>query len=209
MKMEKLQFDWVQTYFGTSPYAFLDDLKNQKWDRSYLFSSLHEPLSQLALSFYCNSHSNHGVQIDSQEISSIVNSFLIYMEEQDSWSTIWHQCEKNPENFDLFLSLSRYFLRFNETKPKRERHEPSYSSKRSLLELPLPVNHIKDGIMYAMSSATNSLPENCRLSYQLHLEGLLNHEIAFLLQESESSIEDHIEQAKQNLKTPDAWRVAS
>lgn len=100
-------------------------------------------------------------------------------------------------------------MNYSKLKLEEKNQGPSTSSKKAVLELPLPINSIIDGIMQAMTSTTQKLPPSCKLTYQMHLEGLLSHEIAFLLKLSEEEVDDHIFEAKNLLKNPDTWKRAS
>lgn len=110
---------------------------------------------------------------------------------------------------DLFLSLSRLYLHFLRQKNDAEKVEPSYASKKALLELPQPLTVVSNEIMNALSSSTQALPDDCRFEYQLHLEGLFNEEISFLTKQSLSEVEKKINTAKGNMKNPNHWRNAS
>ncbi len=208
MRPHEANYQWRNDYFGTDAHTFLKDIKKENWNLSYLFDRLREPISQLALQFYCNSQTNRGVQIESQEIHSIVNSFLRWMENEHSWSKIW-QLQEETSDFDLYLELSRHFLRFcSVCKPSHDKNKTKLSGRRSLLNWPIPINDIKDDVLAAMSATTNSMPTSCRLEYQLHLEGLLDHEIAYFLGLEKHEVRQKIELAKELLRSPSTWRAA-
>jgi len=77
-----------------------------------------------------------------------------------------------------------------------------------MLELPDPnpehihsqMHWITSPIMDAFASLTARLPMHLRLSYQLHLEGLLDGEISAILKLDPKEVSEHIRQAKLDLE---------
>ena len=74
------------------------------------------------------------------------------------------------------------------------------SAQRSLLEIDASLeNAITSPFLEAFSFVTFSLPEPLQLVYQLHLEGLLNNEIAILLNKDIKMVENLVLEAKEHL----------
>jgi hypothetical protein len=155
---------------------------------------------------YFNSQSRWGIQSDSQEIRTYSLQFLIWMEKEGLWEQA-HSVQKTPPHLMIFLSRKLFaFKKIHMPKNTSASSEPSYSARRTLLELPLPSAHIEAHLLDAFSALTQKLPQELRLSYQLHLEGLLNHEISHLLMLPENTVQQNIEKSKTLLTDPDSWR---
>ncbi len=135
------------------------------------------------------------------------------MNQKNEWPAIEARLGAKTASVSLLVCLSRSFVRYQAqsgTKKQLER-EPSYSSKRTVLELPQPqiLSHIGGAILEAFGSLTAQLPDDLRLPYQLHLEGLINEEISALLGIDESDLSTRIRNAKNYLKEPVTWKRAS
>jgi len=164
-------------------------------------------------SFHFNSHSRWGLQIDSQEIRTLSLSFMEWMLKTNAWIGVENRVLSKTPHSSLRVSLSRAFVRYQAAsglKTLGER-EPSYSAKRSVLELPEShyLSQIGGAVLDAFSSLTSQLPEELRLPYQLHLEGLIDSEVATLLQIEPAELSLRIKQAKSYLKEPTSWKRAS
>jgi DNA-directed RNA polymerase specialized sigma24 family protein len=135
------------------------------------------------------------------------------MNQKNEWPAIEARLGAKTASASLLVCLSRSFVRFQAQSgiKKQLEHEPSYSAKRTLLELPQPqmLSQIGGAVLDAFSSLTAQLPEDLRLPYQLHLEGLINEEISALLGIEESDLTVRIRNAKNYLKEPATWKKAS
>lgn len=124
---------------------------------------------------------------------------------EDSW-------KKSKGSWSLPLALSRAYVRYREGLLSDKNVTRSHSGTRAFLELPPPAHMagpLSGVILDAFGSLAQTLPENLKLPYQLHLEGLLNKEIAALLLQNESEIQEAIHQAKDILLAGMPRRKAS
>lgn len=135
------------------------------------------------------------------------------MNQKNEWPAIEARLGAKTASVSLLVCLSRSFVRYQAQSgiKKQLEREPSYSSKRTVLELPQPqmLSHIGGALLEAFSSLTAQLPDDLRLPYQLHLEGLINEEISALLGIDESDLSTRIRNAKNYLKEPVTWKRAS
>jgi DNA-directed RNA polymerase specialized sigma24 family protein len=184
-------------------------LKHKNFSNLDTYDLLRERLERIVSALHFSSQKRWGLQSDSQEIRALSQKFVSWMSKNSSWHRLHEASTQKPFSLDVFLG--REWLRFAETQIKRSPHtnEPSYSAKRTLLELPLPVTQMSAQVLDAFSSLTQKLPEELRLTYQLHLEGLLVNEIAQVCELSEKEIQEKIVLAKKWIQNPDEWRIAS
>jgi DNA-directed RNA polymerase specialized sigma24 family protein len=135
------------------------------------------------------------------------------MIQKNEWSAIEARLSAKSASASLIVCLSRSFVRFQAQSgiKKQLEREPSYSAKRTVLELPQPqtLSQIGGAVLDAFTSLTAQLPDDLRLPYQLHLEGLINEEISALLGIDESALTLRIQNAKNYLKEPATWKRAS
>lgn len=124
------------------------------------------------------------------------------MESANEWDHHREAIRKGDKR-SLPFALSRSYARFRAERQPRD-NTASRSGTRSLLELPPPIAGagapITEGLLDAFSSMALTVPEDCRLSYQLHLEGLLAEEIATLFNEDVGDVAKQIEKAKTWIK---------
>jgi hypothetical protein len=210
--MKRPQGPWSELFGNKEDQRLLASLKAQKWQPDACYSFLKELLSPLVQSLHFNSHSRWGLQIESQEIRTLCLKFLGWMNQKNEWPAIEARLSaKAPSS--LLVCLSRSFVRFQaQTGIKKQlEREPSYSAKRTLLELPhsQTLSQIGGAVLDAFTSLTAQLPDDLRLPYQLHLEGLINPEISALLGIDESDVSTRINDAKNYLKGPATWKRAS
>lgn len=211
--MKPVESPWAELFGKKEEKSLLFSLRTQKWQPEACYSLLKEILNPLVQSLHFNSHSRWGLQIDSQEIRTLSMGFMEWMQKTNAWIVVENRVLSRTPSSSLRVSLSRAFVRYQAAsglKTLSER-EPSFSAKRSMLELPEShyLSQISGAAMDAFTSLTSQLPEELRLPYQLHLEGLVDSEIAALLQIESEEINLRIQQAKSYLKEPTSWKRAS
>lgn len=184
-------------------------LKHKDFSNLDSYTLLRERLERIISALHFSSQNRWGLQSDSQEIRALSQKFIGWMSKNSSWQRLLDASSQKPFSLDVFLS--REWLRFAPSLPKRssESSEPSYSAKRTLLELPLPATQMSAQVLDAFSSLTQKLPDELRLVYQLHLEGLLTNEIALVCSLNEELVQNRIILAKKWIQNPDKWRLAS
>lgn len=129
------------------------------------------------------------------------------MQSSRSWDRLrkdWSESKEGP--WSLPFALGRHYLRFlHELHPETRNRERSLTGERLLLDTTdlenprVNTRLISNPILDAFASLTQRLEPELRLVYQLHLEGLLNDEIAAVLQLTELNVEKIISQAKGSL----------
>ncbi|MBS1982992.1 MAG: hypothetical protein JST16_02370 [Bdellovibrionales bacterium] len=186
---------WIQR----DDRSWLKALSERQWSTEECHKSLGSMLESIVTSLHFSCHSRWGVQPSAERLSALVNEFLLWMKSSGEWTHIeklWRALDHGP--WSLPLALSRAYFRFREERHGEKEFTRSESSARFLAELPAPqgVGVLTDSVMEAFSSLSQQLPENIRLSYQLHLEGLLDHEIAVLIAKKPAEIAEHVREAK-------------
>jgi len=169
----------------------LEDLAKESSSSRYL-SDL---LDSIVTAVHFSGYSRWGTTPSKSSLELLKNEFKEYLAESGEWDELrasWNKDARGPWSLPLFLL--RACDRF-----RSEKHPEMHRS----FELG---GHVKSGpdtssalagIMHdAFVAITHRLPENCKLSYQLHLEGLLNPEIAQLLGLHLGQVEEHIAEAK-------------
>ncbi len=121
------------------------------------------------------------------------------------WEEMKSALSEAPTNAPVKYFLARYFVRFQKDLPLKgefSKNQPSYSSKRSLLDMSQASDlsrQVAESTMSAFASMTQQLPQKNRLPYDLHLEGLLNNEIAWIINQDAKVVEALIKEAKEYL----------
>ncbi|MEO5667831.1 MAG: hypothetical protein ABIR96_07230 [Bdellovibrionota bacterium] len=211
--MKRVSSPWGELFGRKEERALLSSIKAKKWQPEASYSLLKELLNPLVQSLHFNSHSRWGLQTDSQEIRTLALKFLHWMLKNNEWGSVEARVGAKTRASSLQVCLSRCFVRFRSEsglKAASER-EPSYSARRSLMELPDPqtLAQIGGAVLDAFASLTAQLPEALRLPYQLHLEGLVDDEIAALLDVEIHVLSERIRDAKSYIKEPAPWKRAS
>ena len=180
--------------------SWLKALAERKWSAVECHKSLGLMLESIVTSLHFSCHSRWGLQPSEDRLPKITFEFLEWMKSSGEWLHIektWGASQNGP--WSLPLSLSRSYVRFRETSLSDKNMTRSESSARAFLELPAPSelgHHLTDTIMNAFGSLTQQLPAHLRLSYQLHLEGLLENEIASITAQPIKEVHQHILEAK-------------
>lgn len=189
---------WIES-LSDDAKPLLQKLRSQNWKTDHALSLLQEPLREVISSYYFSTQHRWGLQPDPEEIRHLSKDFLQWMEKSDQWKECWQSCQDWEGPWPLKYLLSRYFIRFLPTQQKRKESGRHPSGERAWLEMS-SINHISselsEGMLKAFSSLTQNLPPLERLIYELHLEGMLNNEIAWLLQLEESNVIENISNAK-------------
>ncbi len=139
-------------------------------------------------------------------------SFLEWMRRSNEWAQINDSWANSSGPWSLPLALSRAYFRYRESQVSDKNVTRSHSGTRAYLELPPPAHSqdpLSGAILDAFGSLTQSLPEQVRLPYQLHLEGLLDGEIAGVLSRNQKEVSDAIKVAKDLLLSGFPRRRAS
>jgi hypothetical protein len=113
---------------------------------------------------------------------------MIASGEWESVKKAWADEQQGP--WSLPFQLSRCYLRF------RSSLEVISSGRTQVSGL---LEAMGGGIMDVFSMMTQELPKEIRSTYQLHMEGLLDHEIAAVLNIEEAFVKRNIRQAKERL----------
>lgn len=147
------------------------------------------------------------MQPSTRELKKLSLEFLDWMKSSQSWQTLhqdWKGSASGP--WSLPFALNRHYLRFLfDLHPESRNRERSLTGERLLLDASdlenpgINTRLISNPILDAFASLTQRLEPELRLVYQLHLEGLLNDEIAAVLQLTEINVEKIISQAKGSL----------
>lgn len=132
--------------------------------------------------------------------------YLGWIKDQGLWQQLhdfWNLQTSGPWSLPLFLATG--YHEFVETQyPDLGVKESSLSYKRAIVEFSTRspslssrvVGDMAEQIVESFAAWTNTLPEELRLCYQMHLEGLLEHEIAPILGISPSEVASKIKSAK-------------
>jgi len=129
--------------------------------------------------------------------------FTRYLKEDGEWKALharWQRAEEKP--FSLPLFLTRAYARFK-AKHHPDRHDEQVGEGRDLSPVALVPGSVSAPLVDAFFELTRQLPEECRLIYQLHLEGLLDPEIALILRTDLGEVRERILEAKDRLDLRD------
>lgn len=143
------------------------------------------------------------------ETNRIISEYLSWINDQGLWIALndcWSKQAEGPWSIPLFLAAS-YSEFLTSQYPDLSSKESSISFRKAIVEYssssPVPSNrvmgNIAEQLVESFTAWTNTLPSDLRLTYQLHLEGLLNHEISGLLSIHENEVEKRILKSKSEL----------
>jgi hypothetical protein len=146
------------------------------------------------------------------EVSRISKEYLGWLKDQDLWqelSTCWSAQTQGPWSIPLFLATG-YSEFMASQYPDIGGKESSLSYKRAIVEYSTrtqgPSNRVvgamAEQIVESFAAWTNTLPDELRMVYQLHLEGLLENEIGGILGINPNEVYRRIEAAKAELGIP-------
>jgi hypothetical protein len=207
-----------QDRLGEDCRPALKKLEAANWNPEVAYALFSRPLADVISSLHFNSHQRWGVQVDAEEIRHLSEEFLQWMNRAGRWED-WKSAleelpdagppettvDRGPAEWPLRYFLARFFVRFQKDLPLRSdflKDEPSFSSKRSLLDLSQASElsrQMTESTMSAFASLTQRLPQKTRLAYDLHLEGLLDAEIAWISGTTAEEVESLVREAKEFL----------
>lgn len=136
-----------------------------------------------------------GTTPSKSSLDALGREFTDWLGSSGEWEFLraaWRADKTGPWSLPLFLT--RAYDRFREARypdSLRGRDIPGGTGRG-----PDTAAELSSAIHDAFVAITQRLPERCQLSYQLHLEGLLNTEIAALLNLQLGEVEEHIAEAK-------------
>lgn len=146
------------------------------------------------------------------EVSRISKEYLGWLKDEALWqqlATLWAKQTRGPWSIPLFLATG-YHEFLHTQYPDLGVKESSLSYKRAIVEYStnthIPSNRVvgalAEQLVESFTAWTNTLPEELRTTYQLHLEGLLEHEIGAILELEPSDVHKKIQAAKAALGIP-------
>jgi hypothetical protein len=203
VKKSKAPGPWAKQLEADAKKLF-ESLESQKWDPEHALSLFKGPLSDVISSLEFNSHHRWGLQADAEEIRHLSKEFLQWMESTQRWED-WRVAAKEfSGTWPVRFFLARDYLRF-----KKERKETHLSESKNyrlaqrnagnLSRLNELGENLSEQMLEAFSGLTQKLPKAIRLFYELHLDGLLNNEIAWLMDVEETAVAQGIAEAKEFL----------
>lgn len=146
------------------------------------------------------------------EVSRITKEYIGWISDQNLWlelQNFWKSQNQGPWSLPLFLSTAYHDFLLNQY-PDLGVKESSLSYKRAIVEYSTRSNMPSSRVVGAMAEQivesftawTNTLPEPLRACYQLHLEGLIDIEIAGILNLNVKEVSKRIQNAKSELGIP-------
>jgi len=181
----------------------LKDLASHKWSSNYIIEKIPGIIFAALRSLHFSRSHRWGVAVSTEKMRPIAMQFCEWMRTHGEWEKCelaWSKKNKGP--WSLPFQIFRSYYRFRRSEyPKGIKGEVSYSGQKSLLDIEsASLENILTGpFLEAFSFITFSLPEPLQLPYQLHLEGLLPHEISKLLGIQTNKIDQAIHAAKEIL----------
>lgn len=139
----------------------------------------------IVASFHLSSHAVASLKADDRSLAKLNKKFIQWLSDKEffeSLHTKWCQ-DYDDQCFSLSFWLSREYLRF-------ESQEPFLCS----------LENLSAPFLETFNSLVHHLPEECRFSYLLHLEGLHNEEVAFVSRQPVEKVKRDIQIAKTFLK---------
>jgi hypothetical protein len=137
------------------------------------------------------------MQAPENELTSYEEKFLEWMHDSLAWLDIqseWKHSKEGPWSLPLFLS--RAYLRFKKTRAAHVAQRHSNAAPQGTLDESF-VKELSGPILKTFFELTRDLPEQEQLSYILHLEGLIDVEIALLLNRDLAAVQADIVRAKE------------
>ena len=141
------------------------------------------------------------------ELGRISKELLSWVQEKGMWQELlsyWSQETNAIRSLPLFFSgVYKFFI--EEMYPDLSCKDTSLSLREAIGDFSSGaemstntkiVGDMAENLLASFGDWTQDLPDQIRLAYQLHLEGLLNTEIAEVLGENESEIQTKIKDAK-------------
>lgn len=182
--------------------ALMREFSHAQWTPTLILDRVPGMVFAALRSLHYSRSFRWGVAVSIEKMKPLAVQFLEWMKKTEEWEKhrkAWSQSKKGP--WSLPFALFRSYYRFRrENFPEGVRGEVSVSGQRSLLELDSSIESaIASPFLEAFSFVTFSLPEPLQLTYQLHLEGLLTHEIAILLNKDPKMVENLVLEAKEHL----------
>lgn len=196
------QSPW-RTFLQRDDRELLRDLSAHKWSSHYVIDKIPGTVFAALRSLHFSRSHRWGVAISIEKMRPIAFEFLEWMRTHNEWEKceqLWSKKGKGP--WSLPFQVFRSYYRFRRSKyPQGVKGEVSFSGQRSLLDIEKGSleNALTGPLLEAFSFITFSLPEPLQLPYQLHLEGLLPHEISKLLGIQSKKIDEAIHAAKEIL----------
>ncbi len=147
------------------------------------------------------------------EVSRISKEYLNWIKDVELWQQLgefWVTQTRGPWSLPLFLATGyREFV--DSQYPDLGVKESSLSYKRAIVEYSTKshqpssrvVGEMAEQIVESFTAWTNTLPDELRTCYQLHLEGLLEHEIGAILHLDPGEVQARIQAAKAELGIPE------
>ena len=124
---------------------------------------------------------------------------------QDVFLDIW----KRRQSLDIRGELKHYLavaLKYRVINYQAKRKREQDITGRLQAIIPTKANATEEAVLYTMlqnavSAIVDTLPEKCRLAFQLRQEGLSQKEIATAMNVSEKTVETHVSKALKTLRT--------
>lgn len=196
------QSPW-RSFIQRDDRELLQDLSTHQWSSHYILEKIPGTIFAALRSLHFSRSHRWGVAVSTEKMRPIAMEFLEWMRTHDEWEkceSLWSQKGKGP--WSLPFQVFRSYYRFRRAEyAQGVKGEVSFSGQRSLLDLEKSSleNVLTGPFLEAFSFITFSLPEPLQLPYQLHLEGLLPHEISKLLGIQAKKVDEAIHAAKEIL----------
>lgn len=188
------------SYLNRDDRDLLNKIENANRSQSVVRDLLHPFINSAIRALHFSRSNRVGVTVPEDSLEFMTQQFLKWLNDKDEWGRLTESWKKSKGPWSLPYFIFRSYYRFRrENFPQGVKGEVSFSGQRSFLELDGTCSGLTVPILEAFSFVTQALPETLRLHYQLHLEGLLNAEIATLLNVSEKEVKEKIVLAKEYL----------
>ncbi len=204
MKGSKSPAPWSEG-LGRDLADALERLETRQWDPDFALSLFEGPLSDVISSLEFSSQHRWGLQANAEEIRHLSHAFLVWMNSARRWEDWRVAIKEFSGTWPLRFLLAREYLRFASERPVLQK-SPGHRQQKFVAGGAMNPNRLSElgdvlsrEVLDAFSHFTQKLPLSSRLPYELHLEGLLNHEISWLLSLGEAEVEKKIADAKEFL----------
>jgi hypothetical protein len=172
----------------------LESLSQDSWSSRVTLENLRDLLDSIVTAEHFSSHQRWGTTPSKSSLESLKKDFADWLRESGEWSALhasWKKDTHGPWSLPYFLARACHRFRCERAPSSIARGELAFSHSG-----PDTAAAIASVMHDAFVSMTHRLPERCKLSYQLHLEGLINPEIASLLSLELGEVEEHLREAK-------------
>lgn len=157
-------------------------------------------IESIVTSLHRTHHTSRPTEASKEKTQIELTKFLEYLSEHDEWQGLSAQPLTPPQpSLPFFLQLSRAYLRFKQLHAKKNQRTSETTKDGQNNDVAATVSNSLMGAVNDLVSAIDSTDQ--KLSFQMYMDGLVEAEIAALLNLEIAQVRLFIEKSKIDLKT--------